>query len=476
MNHSRTNWLAFALAYVLAIISIGSASAHGNHSSPIQNFTQMVGPYEISLTIEIPPTAPAPINIDVVVPTDIGAATVTMRATPRGQAFTDTNRTIVQTAAEGEQPIYNTTLAIDRTGDWEIELQASGAQGQGVARIPFSVVPTPLPPYSLPLIIAIATLIVLMLISIIMAAIANNRRTKSPAWLTWLIGRGIFAALITAIIFGALELNDSTAQAQANATGITYMPAGTLLSNSGRPHVNMALTTTPAAPRIGERVTLNMSLTDGGTGLPADDIVPHHDALLHLALINEDGSFFLHTHPARRSPGSYAIDVIPTRPGRYTAYAEIERIDSGTQVLRGTFSVSGDAEAVPLAPGFGTRTIGNLQVTVDGSQNPVVAGTQTTLTFSFRNRQSQPVRDLHPWLGMAGHMMASSADGTMFAHIHAAETMPPYGRPMLVNGTIYGPDIRFVYTFPAPGTYHVWGQFKHDGHIVTVPVTVEVAP
>jgi hypothetical protein len=40
----------------------------------------------------------------------------------------------------------------------------------------------------------------------------------------------------------------------------------------------------------------------------------------------------------------------------------------------------------------------------------------------------------------------------------------------------YGPDIRFVYTFPQPGRYHLWGQFRRAGAIVTVPVTVEVEP
>ena len=38
----------------------------------------------------------------------------------------------------------------------------------------------------------------------------------------------------------------------------------------------------------------------------------------------------------------------------------------------------------------------------------------------------------------------------------------------------YGPAIQFVYTFPQPGRYQLWGQFKRNGAIVTVPVSVEV--
>jgi len=40
----------------------------------------------------------------------------------------------------------------------------------------------------------------------------------------------------------------------------------------------------------------------------------------------------------------------------------------------------------------------------------------------------------------------------------------------------YGPDIRFAYTFPQPGRYQLWGQFRRADAIVTVPLLVEVEP
>jgi hypothetical protein len=73
---------------------------------------------------------------------------------------------------------------------------------------------------------------------------------------------------------------------------------------------------------------------------------------------------------------------------------------------------------------------------------------------------------------MAGHLIARSADGAIFGHIHAAAPMAPAG--VAGTGMRYGPDIRFAYTFPQPGRYQLWGQFKHGGTIVTVPVVVEV--
>ena len=43
------------------------------------------------------------------------------------------------------------------------------------------------------------------------------------------------------------------------------------------------------------------------------------------------------------------------------------------------------------------------------------------------------------------------------------------------TGTTYGPEIAFHHTFPAPGLYKVWGQFKaHDGHVLTADFVVRV--
>jgi hypothetical protein len=127
--------------------------------------------------------------------------------------------------------------------------------------------------------------------------------------------------------------------------------------------------------------------------------------------------------------------------------------------------------AVPPAPGFGSREVAGMQVDVSSSLTPLRAGRQATLTFSF-SRGGAPASDLQPWLGMAGHMIARDATGDIFAHVHAVGPMAPSG--VLASGIVYGPDIRFVYTFPQPGRYQIWGQFRHEQQIVTVPLEVTV--
>ena len=454
----------FILTLAAALGAPALALAHGGHAGPMQTFTQAVGPYELAITIEIPSAAPAPLYLDILPQSDIGGATMAFRVVPRGQSFDNAPVAQVQ-GISGPQGMYYTQLDIDRLGDWELEARVDGPQGAGVARIPFTIEAAPIASGSLGLFIALGGLVILMIASILVALIGRRSARPAPAWLNWVIGQGMFACLIVAAIFGFQQFSSAIQNAQA-ATDTTAVALG-------RPHANVALHSTPDTPLAGQAMTLTLDLSDGSTGLPIDDLITHHDSLLHLVVISADGAFYTHVHPARSAPGRFAIPITPDRPGRYTAYAEIERRDSGTQVIARDFVVGGTGAGRPgQFQGIGSeRQIGDLQVKVASSLANLQAGKQATFTFSF-SKDGKPVDDLQPWLGMAGHMIARSADGAIFAHIHALGPMAPAG--ILETGINYGPDIQFVYTFPQPGRYQIWGQFRHAQQIVTVPIEVEV--
>jgi Cu+-exporting ATPase len=84
------------------------------------------------------------------------------------------------------------------------------------------------------------------------------------------------------------------------------------------------------------------------------------------------------------------------------------------------------------------------------------------------------VTDLQPYLAAAGHIVVMSADGTSFAHEHA-EVEDERGRPVFATpGQTFGPALDVHATFPAPGTYRLWGQFRlANGVVVTTPFTVQ---
>ena len=344
-------------------------------------------------------------------------------------------------------------------------MRVQGAKGSGVARIPVTIIVQPLALNSIGLFVSLGGLIFLMLISVLLAVIFQRRQRPLPRWVNWALGQGMFACILLTVVFGIQDFTAQIQNAQAAANPVAI----------GRPHANMAVGTEPAEATAGQPLTLTLDLSDGSTGLAVEDIVPHHEALVHLVVISADGGDFHHVHPARVASGRYAIGLVPDRPGRYTAYAEIQRRDSGTQVIARDFEVGGTASSgapTTVPTGLGTREVAGMQVTVTSSLTALKAGKQTTLTVHF-TEDGAPVQDIQAWLGMAGHLIARSDDGATFAHVHAAEQMAP-SEPLLAAGTIYGPDIRFVYTFPQPGRYQLWTQFRRAGQIITVPLVVEV--
>ena len=455
--------LLVVILAALALVAPHRALAHAGHIGPTQTFTQTVGPYDLAITIEIPPAVPSPLYLNLTPQSDIGGATIEFRVVPLGQSFA--NAPVAQIKGiPGPQGIYYTQLDVDRDGPWDLEVRVDGPKGRGVARIPFMIVIPPLPNYTVPLLVSLGGLILLLIVSIGLATIFNQRKREVPRWANWVLGQSMFACLIVAAIFGFQAISSMTqnAQAASNTTALV----------GGLPHVNVALSTNPTAPKAGRPLTLTLDLSDGSTGLPVEDLVPHHESLMHLVVVSSDGAFFDHLHPARTAPGRYEIALTPDRAGRYTAYTEIARQDSSTQVIARDFEVAGPTPPAAVdPPGLGVRTVDGMQVNVTASSTPLKAGKQATLTFNF-SAGGAPVTDLQPWLAMAGHLIARSADGAIYGHIHALGPMAPTGPTS--SGVVFGPDIKFVYTFPQPGRYQLWGQFKHNGTIVTVPVLVEV--
>ena len=463
MSHRIIRAALATLMLMLALALPGLALAHGGHTGPAQTFTQDIGPYEIAITIEIPSGAPAPLYLNIAPQEDVGGVTMQFRAVPRGQPFAGAAIAEVQ-GLPGTQGIYYTELAIDRMGDWELEARASGPRGSGVARIPFTITANPMPAGSIGLFVALGGLVVAMIASIITSLVGQRRTKPLPGWLRWGIGQAMFACLIAAAIFGAQQFSSIIQNAQA--------ASGTIPTVVGRPHANLAIHTNPGTAQASQPMTLTLNLSDGSTGLPIDDLITHHDALVHLVVISADGGFYAHMHPPRSAPGQFDAALTPDRPGRYTAYVEIERLDSGIQVIARDFMVGGTTSvAPPTFQGMGERTVNGLQVHLTANNAQFKAGKQATFTFSF-SQHGKPLDDLQPWLGMGGHLIARSDDGAIFGHIHALGPMAPAG--LMATGTNYGPNLQFVYTFPQAGHYLLWGQFRRAEQIITVPFAVDV--
>ncbi|GAA4091382.1 hypothetical protein [Nonomuraea soli] len=327
-------------------------------------------------------------------------------------------------------------LRAEQAGPYELRLSAAGES----AVLPFRVLVERGASWELVIYGALLAAALLAVGGLLTGAVARRRAGM-------LVSAGIAAFVAIAATFVVLEPYLPVAD-----------PDGAQPTAGPRPFARALVTTVPAEPVAGQDYTLRLDLVDGATGVPVDDLAVHHEALAHLVVTSQDGVSFSHSHPLRTAPGRLEVRLRAERPGRHLVHVELERQESGGQLLTGEFTVA-DRDEPPRdeppreEPGPGETTTGPVGAAPRMVPAVPVAGRPTTV-------EVDTVAAARPWLGMAGHLIVRSADGAFLGHVHEMGTG--------------GPTLRFTFGFPAPGRYLAWAQYATGERIVTVPFVVEV--
>ncbi|UJW34564.1 hypothetical protein L3Q67_12795 [Saccharothrix sp. AJ9571] len=461
-------WSASAVLLVLLglVLGAGPAAADGGPIGTDVHVAQTLGERELTVVLRRVTEVPGPLSVDVITHAGTAPGTLELSALSAGRAVASTQVELGATPGT-----YSGTLGVDHAGPWELAIRDSADSTQ-VARIPFVVpaqVPAPWEKAAYGGFVAAGALL-------LVALFAAVRARKS--WHAVVPATGVVAALAVAITAALLsstippparDVLDPTIE----SAGDPYaLPPSTM--DTSRPPLNLAVSGTPAG--------FTLRLTDGATGRPADDLVVHHNALVHLVAIGPSGRL-RHLHPVRTAPGTYTARLDATEGGRYALSAEVARRGGGTQLLRSTLDVEGPAPApVSQPPGFGTQEVGGVPVTLSAGE--VNANAATTMTAKFGDTGT-----LQPWLGMTGHLMVvgplpdgtavgtAAATAPTWAHVHSMTGLPSMsGRSGQPDETVaaYGPEVRFTYTFPAPGKYRLWFQGMRDFAVLTAPIQLDV--
>jgi hypothetical protein len=300
------------------------------------------------------------------------------------------------------------------------------------------------------------------------------------AWPPYVLGGGAATAVVVAVTAGLLASSLPVDEEIDPTTG--RPPAVRPAPDAGSPpHVDLLA---DAALTAGQRSPVDLRLVDGGTGRAVDDLVVHHDALVHLVVIGPGGQF-AHLHPVRTAPGEFRVWFRAASGGEHRVYAELERRGGGVQLAATTVPAVGPGVAEPVAAGPGDRDVGGMTARITagdgradgggpgrvGEASGLVAGEPSVLAAEFTDGDG-PVRDLQPWLGMVGHLITAGPTGTV-GHVHAM--VAPAAAVPDETVAAGGPRVEFVYTFPTPGRHRLWFQVERDYQVVTVPVEVDVA-
>ncbi|MFI7439157.1 hypothetical protein [Nonomuraea indica] len=437
-----------ASAVLLLLPGAAPAAAHNVTAGADLRIAQTIAGTELTVVIKGTARVPGPLRIGVVAYQPVADLPVNLEV----RSVTD-GRTVSGVARAARDPQY-VRLQVGQTGPHELRLSAGGE----VAVVPFRVLVDRGSGWDF-LIYGGFFVAGLLLVGGLLTGALSRR---GPAML---LAGGAAAGLTVAAMVVVLE-----PQLPAGPPDGAAPTAGP--QAGGRPFVQSLLETVPASPVAGEEFTLRVALVDGATGRPVDDLTVHHEALAHLVVTSEGGRRFRHLHPLRTAPGRLEVRMRTDRPGRYLAHAELEREDSGGQLVTGSFTVGGrPTEPSTTEPSTTEPSTAHAPTEPDTSGSPAepdtahpaavprlrpaapVAGRPTTIELGT----TEPPR---PWLGMTGHLVVRSQDGAFFGHVHEM------GSP--------GSRLRFTFSFPRTGRYLAWAQYATADRIVTMPFTVDV--
>jgi hypothetical protein len=208
--------------------------------------------------------------------------------------------------------------------------------------------------------------------------------------------------------------------------------------------------------RRGATEQLRFRIVDAG-GRPVRDFDLEHTKRMHLIVARRDLTGFQHLHPTMDENGTWTAPLRLRDAGSYRLFADFSRAERPT-TLAADLRVDGSADLKPLpAPAATATSDGGYTVRLD--QGAARAGLESELRFTI-TKAGRPVRT-EPYLGAGGHLVALRDGDLAFLHVHPDE---------------HGADtVGFAATFPTPGAYRLFLQFKVSGKLQTVAFTEAVS-
>jgi hypothetical protein len=110
------------------------------------------------------------------------------------------------------------------------------------------------------------------------------------------------------------------------------------------------------------------------------------------------------------------------------------------------------------------------------------AGAPATLGYHIE-KDGKPFTGMNPYLAVPMHLSIVRDDLMQFLHTHGLLPVSPIGKLLgesihashLFLPNKFGPDVEVTnFSFAAPGTYHVFGEFSSAGKVVVTQFTVKV--
>jgi hypothetical protein len=236
--------------------------------------------------------------------------------------------------------------------------------------------------------------------------------------------------------------------------------------------------------------TLTFTLRDA-QGHPVQDLVLDHNRIMHVVIVSQDFSVFSHIHaedlgpitPAMIKAAVFQVQYTFPKEGHYMISVDFTQ---RAYIFSDQFYVSVGTAGVMGSPGNADLSLrkkfDGYDVALTTSPPNLKAGAPATLGYHIE-KDGKPFTGMNPYLAVPMHLSIVRDDLMQFLHTHGLLPVSPIGKLLgesihashLFLPNKFGPDVEVTnFSFAAPGTYHVFGEFSSAGKVVVTQFTVKV--
>ena len=187
----------------------------------------------------------------------------------------------------------------------------------------------------------------------------------------------------------------------------------------------MELITNPEKIEAGKKAALRFRIFDPSTGRAVQDLNVVHEKPFHLFLISQDFAEYQHIHPVQQSDGSFVVETVLSKTGRYEVICDFSPVGGWPQVIRQSLVTAdsiGDKRPILVPDRQLSKVVEQTRFTLKFDTLHASAGTAISLDYMLTDESTgAPVKDLQPYLGAWGHTVVLSEDAERFC------PLAPYG-------------------------------------------------
>lgn len=234
-----------------------------------------------------------------------------------------------------------------------------------------------------------------------------------------------------------------------------------------------ATISTDAPLEVGKlaRATLHLRRADDEPVTLAE-LIETHTKKIHLLIVDQSLTDYHHEHPQPTdTPGDYAFNFIPRKPGSYLAWADLRPTPLGLQEYEKTvIAGTGKSEALTDKESRFVGDADGLHFELSLAQPEIKVGVPVRAKLRITKPDGSGFKQLEPVMGAFAHLVGFNEDTETVLHMH------PIGPPISREDERGGPELDFKIFTTKAGFVRLFSQVQIDGRQVFVPFGIRVVP